>query len=99
MVILRAKDFPESTMFIYSMLRNSEMKMVIENYLSGSAQPQLPIRDLIKIPIIKPTKERIIEFSKLAMKIQLYIDRINNQNQKLLELKELLLSKLVKIED
>src|SRR5690554_5002968 len=67
MVILRAKDFPESTIFIYSMLRNSEMKKVIANYLSGSAQPQLPIKDLIKIPILKPCKESIIEFSKLTM--------------------------------
>jgi len=99
MVIMRAKDFPESTIFIYSMLRNSDMKKTIENYLSGSAQPQLPIKDIIKIPILKPIKETIIEFSKLALKIQLHIDRTAIQNQKLTELKELLLSMLATVDN
>lgn len=99
MVILRAKNIAESTIFIYSMLRNSEMKIAIDNYLSGSAQPQLPIKDLIKIPILKPSNEKIKEYSRLAMKIQLYIDNIQIQNQKLTELKELLLSKLATIEN
>lgn len=98
MVIIRARELPESAIFIYSMLRNSGMKKAIENYLSGSAQPQLPIKDLIKIQILKPDVYRIIEFSKLAIKIQMHIDRTNIQNQKLTELKELLLSKLATVE-
>lgn len=97
MVILRAIDLAESTIYVYSMLRNSEMKIAIDNYLSGSAQPQLPIKDLIKIPILKPSNEKIKEYSRLAMKIQLYIDNIQIQNQKLTELKALLLSRLAKI--
>jgi type I restriction enzyme S subunit len=96
MVIMRAKDIPESTVFIYSMLRNSEMKIAIENYLSGSAQPQLPIKDLIKILVLKPHNEKIVEYSRLVMKIQLHIDNTEIQNQKLNELKELLLSKMSK---
>ncbi len=97
MVILRAKDIAESAIFIYSMLRNSEMKIAIENYLSGSAQPQLPIKDLIKVPILKPSYEKIIKYSKLATKIQLHIDNTQIQNQKLTELKALLLSKLATV--
>jgi type I restriction enzyme S subunit len=81
------------------MLRNSEMKIAIDNYLSGSAQPQLPIKDLIKIPILIPENDRIIEFSKLTIKIQILIDRTDIQNQKLTELKDLLLSKLATIEN
>jgi len=96
MVIMRAKDFTESTIFVYSMLRNSDIKKSIDNYLSGSAQPQLPIKDLIKIPILIPVKNRIIEFSKMAKKLQMLIDRTDIQNQKLTELKELLLSRLAK---
>ncbi len=99
MVIMRAKDFSESTIFIYSMLRNSEVKISIENYLSGSAQPQLPIKDLIKIPILIPENKRIISFSKLSMKVQIHIDRIKIQNSKLEEFKNLLLSKLATIEN
>lgn len=99
MVIMRAKDFSESTIFVYSMLRNSEIKKSIDNYLSGSAQPQLPIKDLIKIPILIPENDRITEFSKMANKIQILIDRTDIQNQKLSELKALLLSKLATVED
>jgi len=94
MVIMRAKDFSESTIFIYSMLRNYEMKKEINNYLSGSAQPQLPIKDLIKIPILIPENIRIIEFERVISKFQNLIDLNNNQNKKISELKELLLSSL-----
>lgn len=99
MVILRAKEFTESSIFVYSMLRNSDIKKSIENYLSGSAQPQLPIKDLIKIPILIPENDTIIRFSKLSSKIQILIGRAENQNQKLSELTELLLSKLATIKN
>jgi type I restriction enzyme S subunit len=99
MLIMRAKDIVESTIFVYSMLRNSDLKKSIDNYLSGSAQPQLPIKDLIKIPILIPDKVGILEFSKIANRIQLAIDKTNFQNQKLTELKDLLLSKLATVEN
>ncbi len=98
MVIMRALDISESTLFVYSLLRNVDIKKEIESYLSGSAQPQLPIRDLIKIPILIPERNRIVEYSKLVTKIQLFIDKTNHQNQKLTELKELLLSRLATVE-
>ncbi len=97
MVIMRAKEFSESTIFIYSMLRNSEIKKAIENYLSGSAQPQLPIKDLIKIPILIPEKERVVSFSRLILKIQIQIDRMKIENLKLKDFEDLLLSKLATI--
>ena len=81
------------------MLRNSEIKMAIENYLSGSAQPQLPIKDLIKIPILIPEKVRIVSFSLLVLKIQIQIDRMRIQNLKLKNFADLLLSKLATIEN
>ncbi len=98
MVIMRAKEFTESTIFVYSMLRNSDSKKSIENYLSGSAQPQLPIKDLVQIPILIPEKHIIIEFAKMVNKLQMVIDQTDIQNQKLNELKNLLLSKLAKVE-
>jgi len=99
MVIMRAKEFSESTIFIYSMLRNLEVKKAIENYLSGSAQPQLPIKDLILIPILIPDKKIIVTISKIIMKVQIQIDRIKIQNLKLEDFKNLLLSKLATVED
>jgi len=99
MVILRGREIVEATIFVYSMLRNSDIKIAIVNYLSGSAQPQLPIRDLIKIPILIPENHLLISFSKIALKIQQNIDVLKIQNLKLNELNNLLLSKLATIEN
>jgi type I restriction enzyme S subunit len=99
MVILRGKHIGESTIFAYSMLRNEDIKKAIENYLSGSAQPQLPIRDLIKIPIIIPNNEIICLFSMLAINLQKNIDGIKNQNIKLNDFINLLLSKLATVDN
>jgi type I restriction enzyme S subunit len=82
----------------FTINRRLSFKKSIENYLSGSAQPQLPIKDLVKIPILIPENEVIIKFSKLANKIQLLVDSSDFQNQKLKELKDLLLSKLATVE-
>ena len=98
MVILRGKEFLESTIFIYSTLRNPMMRMTIENFLSGSAQPQLPIKDLIKIQIVIPRKEFLFSFSNHTIKLQKHIDNFKNQNLKMKEFSDLLLSKLATIE-
>lgn len=99
MVILREKDFAENAILIYSMLRNSDMKILIDNYLSGSAQQQLPIKDLIKIPILIPNKDIIFCFSKIGNKFQKHIDTLNIQKVLLSECKDILLSKLATVED
>lgn len=98
MVILRRKNFLEETIFVYSKLRNYEVKKEIENFVSGSAQPQLPIRDLVLIPTLIPSKDILLSFSKSALRIQINIDLLKNQNQKIEEFKSLLLSKLATIE-
>lgn len=98
MVILRSDECVENTIFIYSMLKSSEMKISIQNFLSGSAQPQLPIKDLIKIPIVIPEKKIVLLFSNLAINIQNRIDVINFQNNKLNNLIDILLSKLATVE-
>jgi type I restriction enzyme S subunit len=90
MVILRGNF----SIFIYSMLRNSEMKIAIENYLSGSAQPQLPIRDLIKIPIMIANDKVLVSFSKTVINLQNYIDVTKFQNIRLNNFSDILLSKL-----
>jgi len=97
MVIMRAKKYLEATTFVYSLLRNSEMKLSIDNFLSGSAQPQLPIKDLIKIPITIPKKNNLLSFANHSLALQKHIDEIKIQNSKLKELGNLLLSKLATI--
>ena len=97
MVILREKGIEVSNIIIYSMLRNKDMRILIENYLSGSAQPQLPIRDLIKIPVIIPSNYVLVKFSRSAIKIQTEVDIYKTQNLKLNDFVNLLLSKMTKV--
>ncbi|MEG3957001.1 restriction endonuclease subunit S [Microcoleus sp. herbarium2] len=99
MVILRSKNILESSIFIYIMLRNTEMKMAIENYLSGSAQPQLPIKDLIKIPVLVPCEKKLLDFANIATKLQKYIDRAKIHNLKLHKFVNIILSKLATVEE
>lgn len=97
MVILRC-HLERYSIFIYSLMRSSYLTRVIENFTSGSAQPQLPIKDIKKMPIIIPKEEVIIAFSVLTEIFQQNIDVLNRQNRKLEELKGLILSKMSKVE-
>ncbi|WP_312920993.1 restriction endonuclease subunit S [Empedobacter brevis] len=95
MLILRPQ-IKES--FIYSLLRSYEFTKLIENYISGSAVPQLPIKDLSVISILKASEVIMNNFSEQAEKIYNIMDSINNQNQKLSQLQNLLLSRLAMLE-
>lgn len=94
MIILRADEYKEYGIFIYILLRSKYMKKTIESYLSGSAQPQLPIKDLVKIPIIIPNHQTIIKFTKIATIYQNHIDLKKVENECLLTLKDLVLRKM-----
>ena len=96
MVILRAEKYKEYGIFTYMLLRSKYMKNTIESYLSGSAQPQLPIKDLVKIPIIIPSHQTIIQFAKIATIYQNHIDLKKVENENLLILKDLVLKKMSK---
>lgn len=96
MVILRAKENEEYGIFTYMLLRSEYMKQTIESYLSGSAQPQLPIKDLVKIPIIIPNDKIIKEFAKIAKAYQNYIDLKKVENENLIKVKALILRKMSK---
>lgn len=98
MVILRAQQLPDATLFIYSMLRNSDLKIAIENHLSGSAQPQLPIRDLLLIPILIPKANVLEAFGKVSLGLQQFIDETKIKNSKLREFENLLLSRIATLE-
>ncbi|WP_394530781.1 restriction endonuclease subunit S [Priestia aryabhattai] len=99
MLILRNDLSVENAIFVYLMLRNTSMKKEIKNYLSGSAQPQLPIKDLIKIPVLIPSKDVLLAFEKIVKKLQIQIDTINIQNIKLDKLKSIFLSKISMMEN
>lgn len=99
MIILRPIEFVEKSIFIYSMLRSTDIKMSIENYLSGSAQPQLPIKDLVKIPILIPDNKTLLNFYKIGIQLQKHIDAINIQNNRISECEEILMAKMSSIRE
>lgn len=60
MLIIRPKDKQFSPHFIYALLKSSYMKAAIERFKSGSAQPQLPIKDLQKITFEVPQSDAVL---------------------------------------
>lgn len=99
MVIMRYKDSIETSIFVYSLMRSEYLKNTIDSFLSGSAQPQLPIRDIIRMPILIPNNKIVSGFGELGLKLQNNIDGVVIQNLKLNQFADLLLSKLATIEN
>ncbi|WP_064965725.1 restriction endonuclease subunit S [Tenacibaculum ovolyticum] len=97
MVIFRSKEIFNS-IFTYSLMRSTEMKNNIENFSSGSAQPQLPIKDIKKIPVLVPSDILVFTFSNLTLSIQNKIEIQNRIIRKLTELQSLLLAKMTQQE-
>jgi type I restriction enzyme S subunit len=85
-------------LYLFTLLKSVEFQNEIKGFFSGSAQPQLPIRDVIKIPILIPKQEIIVKFAKVIQIIQDNIDIHTSQNKFLIHLEELILSKMTKVE-
>ncbi len=83
-----------SKMYLYYYLRNSDLKSLD----SGSAQSMITTGDLYFQDALLPPSELQMKFDKVANSIMNEIENRNNENQKLMELKELLLSKLATVE-
>jgi type I restriction enzyme S subunit len=78
--------------YLFSLL-NSEMKNIIE-LAGGSTIANLLLGDLKRYKIKYPGQPLIIKYEKLVTPIYRNIELKNKENQKLTELKDLLLSKL-----
>ena len=61
MLILRPKGINLSPYFIYALLKSNYMKSAIEQFRSGSAQPQLPIKDLQNITFDIPESQNVLD--------------------------------------
>jgi type I restriction enzyme S subunit len=84
--------------YLFSFLNSFEFSKAIENYISGSAVPQLPIKDLSIIQILIPNDFVMNQFSKIGFSLYKNIDVVKNQNQKLEELKNLLMAKMTRVD-
>jgi len=93
MVILRSSIL-SSIQYVYNLFHLPSFKQDIINYLSGSAQPQLPIKDFNRIPIIIPAMKLLDMFSNKSLIINKKIDVLKNENYILVEIQSLLLAKM-----
>ena len=84
MVILRVKQEMASASFLYQLLKHSDYRAYIKNFCTGSAQPQLPIKNLCQIELEIP---ELAMQQRIAEILSGYDDLIEN-NQKQIKLLE-----------
>ena len=95
MLIIRPRVKNISHYLIYALLRSGYMKAAIEKYRSGSAQPQLPIKDLQKISFnIPQTTEKLNDLDRQFKSIEKQIALNNQEIESLKELCAVLLAEL-----
>ena len=95
MLIIRPKSKQISPYFIYALLKSSYMKAAIERFKSGSAQPQLPIKDLQKITFEIPQSDAVLaDLDRQFLSIEESISINNKEIDNLKELSTVLLAEL-----
>ena len=87
MLIVRPKAKHISPYFLHALLKSRYMKVAIEQFKSGSAQPQLPIKDLQKIKFLVPCDT--LELQKLDTHLKVIQESISLYNSELDLLKNL----------
>ena len=95
MLIIRSKSDKIQAYYLYALLKSYYMKSAIEQYRSGSAQPQLPIKDLQKISFNIPTSESVLEkLNSDFRRIENTISQNSNEISNLKALQSVFLSEL-----
>ena len=95
MLIIRPKTKRLSPYFIYALLKSSYMRAAIERFKSGSAQPQLPIKDLQKITFEIPESDTVlVALDRQFLAVEESISINNNEIGNLKELSNVLLAEL-----
>ena len=95
MLIIHPKTKRLSSYFIYALLKSSYMKAAIERFKSGSAQPQLPIKDLQKITFEIPQSDDVLAvLERQFMSIEENISFNNEEIDNLKEQSAILLAEL-----
>ncbi|MDY5211130.1 restriction endonuclease subunit S [Intestinibacter sp.] len=95
MLIIRPKSNRLSPYFIYGLLKSNYMKIAIEQFRSGSAQPQLPIKDLQKISFEIPNSDELISvLNRQFVSIEEQISVNKSEIDNLKELSNVILAEL-----
>lgn len=82
--------------YIYSLLRNKDFMDYI-NRITGetSTRPNMKVNYVLDYKFVLPSKEYIDKFCELYINILLKLNKISNENEKLAELRDALLPKLM----
>lgn len=97
--MLIARSFSlDNAEFLYSLLKSEEFRRKIDNYISGSAVPQLPIKDLKHIDFTLPNNRLIEKFSLKVSIIYILNDVLMESNFKMKNFRDIFLSRLATME-
>ena len=94
MVILRNLGVV-SPEYIYTSLRHEYLQKLMTMYASGSAQPQLPLKDMKRKKIIKPDTKTLERFTEMSADIYNQISLLIMKNQTLAKQRDMLLPRLI----
>ncbi|WP_339761542.1 restriction endonuclease subunit S [uncultured Hoeflea sp.] len=98
MLVLRPNEKLIRAEFLFELLRSSVIKEQIAEHVSGAAQPQLPIRSLVKfeLPVPKSTAEQlhiVEQLKRLSDEVAILTERYSQSIRDIEELRQSLLQK------
>lgn len=93
MIILRSKKY--DPVLFYNIFKSDYFKKNLSEFISGSAQPQIPIRDFREIMIPFPTEVVINKYLKLIKPLYSKLFKCNKQIHTLEKMRDTLLPKLM----
>ncbi len=82
-----------SNFYLGCMISTNTFTNLFESYSTGSAQPQLPVKNFTEIDVIVPENKIVKNFDRFRILIDFFLLK-SQESQKLTELKDLLLAKL-----
>lgn len=86
MLILRPDEAKVDSRYLFAVMRSTDMQEKLRNFSSGSAQPQIPIRDLREIEVQLPT---VVMQRRIASILSAYDDLIENNTRRIAILEEM----------
>lgn len=91
--ITEVRHFTKS--YLYHYLNSSQGQGELYSGIVGVSQPKLPIYNIKKFKLLKPSQELIINFTNLVADIDSKMNNLLEQNQNLIKQRDLLLPRLM----
>ena len=91
--ITEVRHFTKS--YLYHYLKSSQGQGELYSGIVGVSQPKLPIYNIKKFKLLKPSQKLIIDFTNLVADIDSKMNNLLEQNQNLIKQQDLLLPRLM----